>query len=63
VNQASKAGLALDKISHTMICITQLNSLIAAASQQTRVAEEIDKVLVKINHLAVTSAKGTQHVN
>lgn len=64
VTQASKAGAALDNITQAVISITEMNSQIAsAAKQQSEVAEEMDRSLVKISHVANTTADQAQNMS
>lgn len=64
VNQASKAGAALDNITQAVISITEMNRHIAsAAKQQSEVAEEMDHSLVKISHVATTTAEQAQSMS
>ncbi|MCW8955934.1 MAG: methyl-accepting chemotaxis protein [Gammaproteobacteria bacterium] len=64
VNQASKAGAALDNITQAVISITEMNRHIAsAAKQQSEVAEEMDHSLVKISHVANATAEQAQNMS
>ena len=63
-SQAEKAGDALQGISTAVLTITDMNSHIASASeQQSLVAEDINKRLVKINDLAQESSDGSNQVS
>ncbi len=60
-SQASEAGVALDQITAAVMRINEMNSQIAIASDQQReVAEEINKNIVTIAHVAETSADGAR---
>jgi len=59
VDQASKAGEALDAIISAIASIHDLNTQIAsAAEEQTAVSEEISRNVVEINQMAEHTADG-----
>ena len=61
VQQAAKAGTALDTISEAVAVINQMNVQIAsAAEEQNAVAEEINKSVVAISEITEQTAAGAQ---
>ena len=63
VEQAAKAGRSLSSITQAVASITELNHQITlAADQQGQVAEEINRNLVNITHVAEETAQGTQRM-
>ena len=64
LNQAHKAGDALDTIAQQINQISDSNHIIAsAAEQQSKVAREIDKNIININDLAVQSSAGAHQTS
>ena len=62
VEQASKAGTALDNINRSVISINEMNNHIAtSANQQSQVASEMDLSLVNISQVARTTADSAQN--
>ena len=58
VEQASRAHESLEEITHSIETITQMSSQIAtAAEEQSAVAEDINRNVVEISHLADNTAK------
>jgi methyl-accepting chemotaxis protein len=58
VEQASRAHTALEEITHAVDTITQMSSQIAtAAEEQSAVAEDINRNIVEITHLAEDTSK------
>lgn len=61
VRQAAEAGASLEEITNAVTNISQMNAQIAdASSQQGTVAEEINRNISNITHVAETSANGTE---
>lgn len=61
VDQASKAGSALDKITQAVISISEMNSTIAsAANEQQHVVSDMDQKLSAISQSANSTANTTQ---
>jgi len=61
VDQAAMAGDSLDAITNSVASINEMNTLIAAASEeQSSVSEEINRNVVNINSLADDSVQGAQ---
>jgi methyl-accepting chemotaxis protein len=58
VEQASRAHAALEEITHAVETITEMSSQIAtAAEEQSAVAEDINRNIVEITHLAEVTSK------
>jgi methyl-accepting chemotaxis protein len=63
VEQAARAGAALEEITASMDNITDMNRHIAdAAAQQEQVAEEINRNIVNITQVAEQTAEGTRQL-
>ncbi len=64
VEKASEAADSLNKIAEAVAVISDMNTQIAtAAEEQSAVAQEIDRNIVKISDLAEHGAKQTTHVS
>ena len=64
VSQAANAGAALDSIAKAVSVISDMNVQIASAvEEQSAVAEEINKNIVNISHVAEMSAEGTHQTS